>query len=214
MNKEHFVLSRRGVLISGVAAATTIQLQHAPSALGLAAESGACKLAAEQEVGPYYVAEELLRSDISEGEAWSASFASRCAARCAYLQTAPECSCRSVALRCCWSLLRLSQQNPMGPGGPGGFGGPPPGGPRLEGSPPGFDPEQPGRMGRPPENHPTDPPTFLRGIQLTGPDGAVSFRTVFPGFYMSRTNHIHFKVRVGGHATGKSYEAGHTSHNG
>ena len=31
---------------------------------------------------------------------------------------------------------------------------------------------------------------------------------------MGCTNHIHFKVRVGGHATGKSYEAGHTSHNG
>jgi protocatechuate 3,4-dioxygenase beta subunit len=102
----------------------------------------------------------------------------------------------------------------MGPGGPGGFGGPPPGGPRPEGPPLGFDPEQHGRMGCPPENHPTDQLTFLRGTQLTGPDGAVSFRTVFPGFYMGRTNHIHFKVRVGGHATGKSYEAGHTSHNG
>ena len=90
MNKEHFVFSCRRFLISGVAAATTTQLQHAPSALGLAAESGACKLAAEQEVGPYYVAEELLRSDISEGEAWSASFASRCAARCAYLKALPN----------------------------------------------------------------------------------------------------------------------------
>ena len=68
MNKEHFVLSRRRFLISGVALATTIQLQHAARALGLAAESGACKLTAEQEVGPYYVAEELLRSDISEGK--------------------------------------------------------------------------------------------------------------------------------------------------
>jgi protocatechuate 3,4-dioxygenase beta subunit len=42
----------------------------------------------------------------------------------------------------------------------------------------------------------------------------VSFRTVFPGFYMGRTNHIHFKVRIGGHASGKSYEAGHTSYVG
>jgi hypothetical protein len=37
---------------------------------------------------------------------------------------------------------------------------------------------------------------------------------VFPGFYMGRTNHIHFKVRVGGHGSGKSYEAGHTSYVG
>jgi protocatechuate 3,4-dioxygenase beta subunit len=42
----------------------------------------------------------------------------------------------------------------------------------------------------------------------------VSFRTIFPGFYMGRTNHIHFKVRIDGHAAGKSYQAGHTSHIG
>jgi hypothetical protein len=61
---------------------------------------------------------------------------------------------------------------------------------------------------------PTDHLTFLRGIQLTGADGSVNFQTVFPGFYMGRTNHIHLKVRVGGHASGKSYAAGHTSHTG
>jgi protocatechuate 3,4-dioxygenase beta subunit len=69
-------------------------------------------------------------------------------------------------------------------------------------------------MGPPPEHAPTDKLTFLRGIQLTEVDGSVSFRTVFPGFYMGRTNHIHFKVRIGGHASGKSYEAGHTSYVG
>jgi protocatechuate 3,4-dioxygenase beta subunit len=69
-------------------------------------------------------------------------------------------------------------------------------------------------MGPPPNHAPTDKLTFLRGIQLTTTDGAVSFRTVFPGFYMGRTNHIHFKVHVGGHASGKSYEAGHTSYVG
>jgi hypothetical protein len=69
-------------------------------------------------------------------------------------------------------------------------------------------------MGPPPDHAPTDKLTFLRGIQLTSADGAVSFRTVFPGFYMGRTNHIHFKVRIGGHTSGKSYEAGHTSYVG
>ena len=69
-------------------------------------------------------------------------------------------------------------------------------------------------MGPPPDHAPTDKLTFLRGVQLTGADGSVSFRTVFPGFYMGRTNHIHFKVRVGGHASGKSYAAGHTSYVG
>jgi hypothetical protein len=31
---------------------------------------------------------------------------------------------------------------------------------------------------------------------------------------MGRTNHIHFKVRIGGHASSKSYESGHTSYVG
>ncbi len=96
----------------------------------------------------------------------------------------------------------------------GPFGGP--GGP-----PPGFDPQHPGNrpgppeaMGPPPENHPTDQLTFLRGIQLADRSGVVSFETIFPGVYMGRTNHIHFKVRVGGEASRHTYAAGHTSHLG
>ena len=61
---------------------------------------------------------------------------------------------------------------------------------------------------------PTDKLTFLRGIQLTGSDGAVTFQTIFPGFYQGRVNHIHYKVRIGGHGDGKTYAAGHTSHVG
>jgi protocatechuate 3,4-dioxygenase beta subunit len=49
---------------------------------------------------------------------------------------------------------------------------------------------------------------------MTDADGAVRFRTVFPGFYMGRTNHIHFKVRLGGHVGDKTYAAGHISHTG
>jgi protocatechuate 3,4-dioxygenase beta subunit len=69
-------------------------------------------------------------------------------------------------------------------------------------------------MGPPPENHPTDQLTFLRGIQITDSAGAVEFDTIFPGCYQGRTNHIHFKVRVGGHPGQKTYQAGHTSHTG
>jgi protocatechuate 3,4-dioxygenase beta subunit len=69
-------------------------------------------------------------------------------------------------------------------------------------------------MGPPPENHPSDKFTFLRGIQITDANGAVAFQTVFPGYYMGRTNHIHFKVRVGGSESQKTYQAGHTSHTG
>lgn len=37
--------------------------------------------------------------------------------------------------------------------------------------------------------------SFLRGYQLTGPDGVVRFITIYPGWYPGRAVHIHFKVR-------------------
>ena len=37
---------------------------------------------------------------------------------------------------------------------------------------------------------------FLRGYQVTGANGAVSFRTIFPGWYRGRAIHIHLKVRT------------------
>ncbi|MCR6477763.1 intradiol ring-cleavage dioxygenase [Variovorax sp. ZS18.2.2] len=39
--------------------------------------------------------------------------------------------------------------------------------------------------------------TFLRGSQRTDRDGAVSFLTLYPGWYAGRTTHIHFKVLSG-----------------
>lgn len=35
---------------------------------------------------------------------------------------------------------------------------------------------------------------FLRGTQMTGPTGEVTFKTIYPGWYRGRTTHIHFKV--------------------
>lgn len=37
---------------------------------------------------------------------------------------------------------------------------------------------------------------FLRGYQVTGRDGAVAFTTVHPGWYPSRTPHVHVLVRT------------------
>ncbi|MEA2531690.1 MAG: hypothetical protein QOG89_3334 [Thermomicrobiales bacterium] len=70
--------------------------------------------------------------------------------------------------------------------------------------------------------------TFLRGIQLTDADGMVEFATIYPGWYTSRTVHIHMKVHVEGAAGdavgdadaaatpegGETYQGGHTSHTG
>ena len=36
--------------------------------------------------------------------------------------------------------------------------------------------------------------TFLRGTQFTNGEGAVSFQTIYPGWYVGRATHIHFKV--------------------
>jgi protocatechuate 3,4-dioxygenase beta subunit len=54
---------------------------------------------------------------------------------------------------------------------------------------------------------------FLRGVQLTDADGVVEFETIYPGWYISRTIHIHMKVAVEGTA-GETYEGGHVSHTG
>ncbi|HVU00318.1 MAG TPA: intradiol ring-cleavage dioxygenase [Polyangiaceae bacterium] len=36
----------------------------------------------------------------------------------------------------------------------------------------------------------------LRGTQITGADGRVTFRTIYPGWYPGRTTHVHFKVHL------------------
>jgi protocatechuate 3,4-dioxygenase beta subunit len=214
--KKDSGITRRALIRSGIAMATTLQLQHAARALGLMPDAEVCKLVPEQEIGPYYIADELLRSDIVEGKPGvplSLRILVLNARTCKPLANA------AVDLWHCDALGLYSgftKQNPMGPGGPDGPSGPPRGGP-----PPGFDPQHPGNhpgppenMGPPPHNDPSDKLTFLRGIQLTDAQGVVNFHTVFPGFYRGRTNHIHFEVRIGGHADKKSYAAGNTCHVG
>ncbi len=36
--------------------------------------------------------------------------------------------------------------------------------------------------------------TFLRGTQVSGADGVVAFRTIYPGWYPGRTPHVHYMV--------------------
>ena len=47
----------------------------------------------------------------------------------------------------------------------------------------------------------------MRGIQRTDAKGVAAFRTVYPGWYMGRTVHIHVKVHLGGRVvhTGQLY---------
>jgi protocatechuate 3,4-dioxygenase beta subunit len=48
---------------------------------------------------------------------------------------------------------------------------------------------------------------FLRGTQFTDGKGAVSFKTIYPGWYEGRATHIHFKVLLEGRnvLTGQMY---------
>ena len=204
-------LSRRRFVTNTVALASTLQLQRAALAMGLAPSDDLCKLMPEQEVGPYYVPGELLRSNIVEdkpGVPLTLRIAVLDSRTCRPLPNA------AIDIWQCDALGLYSgytKQNPMGFGGPGDHHEPPPG---ADPAHPGNRPGPPEGFGPPPENHPTDKLTFLRGIQITDASGAVNFQTIFPGFYMGRTNHVHFKVRLGGDATNHTYEAGHTSHVG
>lgn len=223
--------SRRRFLRSSVALASAWELQRAAWALGFEKQAPVCALTQEQEVGPYYVAQELLRANIREdkpGVPLTLRLAVMDARTCKPLEGAAVDVWHCDALGVYAGFTKVVPMG-MGPGGPGG---PPPGfGPNHPGGPvgprPGFDPQHPGArpgppegMGAPPEMKTTDALTFLRGIQFTDSKGQVAFETVFPGFYPGRTNHIHFKVRERGHVasrergTGKTYVAGHTSHVG
>lgn len=212
------------------------ELQRAAWALGFAPDTPVCNVAAEQEVGPYYVADELLRRDIREGKP-GLSLTLRLAVldvrNCKPLTHAAVDIWHCDALGAYAGFTKVNPMG-MGPGGPGGLDGPPPPGfdshhpDQHMDPPPGFDPQHPGNRpgppegrGAPPSMKQTDQMTFLRGIQFTDELGRVEFATVFPGFYMGRTNHIHFKVREGGHVVtrgaspnGKTYVEGHTAHTG
>jgi len=219
--------SRRMILKSGVGLVAAWKLQRAAAALGFSATgTTVCNTTQEQEVGPYYVADEMVRANIREGKAGFPL-----TLRLMVLDSRTCKPLRNAAIDA-WHCDALglyagfTKTNPMGMGP----GGPPPldkdG--RPMGPPPGFDTQHPGNhpgapegMGPPPAMKPTDGLTFLRGIQFTDDRGRVEFSTVFPGFYMGRVNHIHFKVREGGKVVSrkdagaqKTYIEGHTSHIG
>jgi protocatechuate 3,4-dioxygenase beta subunit len=199
-----FPLTRRGFLRTTLGATAALRLKTAASFAG---ETSACKLTARQEVGPYYIPGELFRSDIAEhkpGVPMVLKIVLLDARTCKPLMDA------AVDVWHCDAAGVYSGFSPQGPPGPNPD-------PPLGSSPDGFDPgfAEDGPPPGPPPNHaPVNHLTFLRGIQRTGANGAVRFRTIFPGVYMGRTNHIHYKVRVGGHAAGKTYDGGHTSYIG
>jgi protocatechuate 3,4-dioxygenase beta subunit len=203
---QHRSISRRRFLATGLATAGALQL----ASRGFAFAGEGCLLTPEQEVGPFYVASEMVRSRIAEGKP---GVPLRLRIVVIDQRTCAPLTGAAIDLWHCDAMGLYSGftasdgfGQPPGGGQPGDGPGFRPG----DGPPPDFDPSR--GPGQP--HAPTDKLTFLRGIQMTGADGAVTYETVFPGFYQGRVNHIHFKVRLEGHRSGKTYAAGHVSHVG
>ncbi|WP_053063998.1 intradiol ring-cleavage dioxygenase [Caballeronia mineralivorans] len=198
-------IARRRFLSTSLALGAALRFPASAQAAESTHSSGLCLLSAEQEVGPYYIEDELLRSDITEGRAGVPLFLNIAlvdARRCLPLANAIVDIWHCDALGVYSGFTKTTQSAlPPGPMPTGAFG-PPPGAGDLHGRPP------------PPPSKPTDRLTFLRGVQRSDTHGNVVFQTIFPGFYPGRTNHIHFKVRVAGSAGDGSLKGEHVSHIG
>jgi protocatechuate 3,4-dioxygenase beta subunit len=164
----------------GLGAAAAAAQDATPGSTTAEGSPVTCVLTSEVTEGPYYVADELIRKDITEGKPGvplQLQIAVMDTNACAPLANAAvdvwHCDARGY-------YSGISGENPG------------------DGSP------------TTDENLTT---TFLRGIQLTDADGAAEFATIYPGWYLGRTIHIHMKVHVDGTA-GKTYEDGHVSHTG
>jgi protocatechuate 3,4-dioxygenase beta subunit len=191
-------LTRRTFIGSTIGTAVALRKEGAARALGLPSPITACTLAPEQEQGPFYVSGEMTRDFIVEGKAGvplDLHIAILDSRTCEPLANAAVDLWHCDAMGLYSGFTANNFGPPPGVDGKGPDGGPPPG---MNGGGPlaGMEGRGPG-SGPPGLPSPTDHLTFLRGIQITGKDGTVRFRTIFPGFYPGRTNHIHFKVRVG-----------------
>ncbi len=178
----------------------------------------ACRLSAEQTEGPYYLDRALLRQDITEGKPGlplTLRFEVLDSRTCRPLSdTALEIwHCDAQGL-----YSGFTHMSPGGPGmgpPPGGAHGTPPPGPPPGGMPPGPPPGMTaGPRSAPPKSVPSDALTFLRGVQIADARGAVTFHTIFPGYYAGRCNHIHLKLHAGGKMQDGHYRGGTVVHTG
>lgn len=178
-----------------------------------AADPG-CILTQQQEEGPYYVDDETLRSDVTEGRPGvpvKLRVALVDSRTCAPLQNAAvdiwHCDAMGVYSGFTASGGGMAFPGGRGPG-PGPGRGPGPGG-RGQGRPGGFG----GPGGNKGSGVAQDETRFMRGVQLTDQAGVAGFDTIYPGWYQGRTIHIHLKVHLGGVAAAK-YSGGHVAHTG
>jgi protocatechuate 3,4-dioxygenase beta subunit len=212
--------TRRKFIRSSAATAAALPLAAKSMRLRAAtAPPPSCVFNPEQEEGPYYVDRELLRSDITEGKV---GVPLRVRITVVNAKTCAPIPNAALDIWHCDAGGVYSGYTKINPGGPGGSGGgpgfpggrppgPPPNGAGGDDMPPGPPPNGgpgapggmggPGPGGMPPKPRTTDDLVFLRGVQITDAQGTAEFKTIYPGHYPGRVNHIHMKVHVGGGAT-------------
>jgi protocatechuate 3,4-dioxygenase beta subunit len=144
-----------------------------PSAVDLLAGSSPCVLTAETIAGPTWFDAHAVRSDIRDGRP---GVPLELAFRVVQL---PACTPVGQAVVDLWQCDALGVYS--------GFAGADPG----DGGSPGGRDEYGDK-----QSATTDAEAWLRGTQVTGPDGLVQFSTVYPGWYPTRTAHLHLKVHL------------------
>lgn len=180
----------------------------------MAKSSDMCVLTPELTVGPYYVAKEKVRNNITEGKPGTPLLL-----RVTVLDsmTCKPVKNAAVDLWHCDARGYYSGYTANDPDGDmfgGGVGGPAGGGPRgerPEGPPPNGGPRGGGEMQFDP---PTDQLTFFRGVQFTNAKGVAEFTTIYPGWYFGRAIHIHMSVHSGAKLDKDIISGGHVCHTG
>jgi len=154
---------------------TTPPPPPAPVASDLLAGSGTCVLTHETIAGPTWFDARAVRTDIREDRP---GVPLELAFRVVQL---PDCTPVGQAVVDLWQCDALGVYS-------------------------GFADAEPGQGGHPgardeygdAQSATTTPATYLRGTQVTGGDGVVGFSTVYPGWYPTRTAHLHLKVHLDG----------------
>ena len=171
-------------------------------------------LTPELTQGPYYIDLERVRRNITEGKS---GVPLRLQIQVLQVNSGGPVAGAAIDLWHCDAQGVYSgfTSHGFGPGGPpppwARPGNPPP--MRTSGGPPSHSPGGPGFHPHGPRK-PDNNLTFLRGVQLTNSSGMAEFETIFPGWYLGRTTHIHLRVHDGGVVEGDHYRHGHVSHTG
>jgi len=144
-----------------------------PSPVDLLDGTGPCVLTRETIAGPTWFDAHAVRSDIRGGRPGTPL---ELAFRVVQL---PACTPVPQAVVDLWQCDALGVYSGFAGAGPGQGGSP---GKRDE-----YGDAQ---------SATTDSEAWLRGTQVTGADGLVRFSTVYPGWYPTRTAHLHLKVHL------------------